>query len=85
MTKIQKSKHGLALKRFWSLDIGICELFVIWCLEFVMFYTLFQGKAVISISKRAIQTWAKNQLFNEKTPPPEGRGWGYRIYHLGKG
>ena len=32
-------------KRFWSLNIGICDLFVIWCLEFVILDTKLQGKA----------------------------------------
>jgi hypothetical protein len=31
--------------RFWSLNIGICDLFVIWCLEFVILDTKLQGKA----------------------------------------
>jgi hypothetical protein len=30
MTKIQNSKPSM----FWSLDIGVCDLFVIWCLLF---------------------------------------------------
>jgi len=32
-------------ERFWSLNIGICDLFVIWCLEFVILDTKLQGKA----------------------------------------
>jgi len=32
-------------ERFWSLNIGICDLFVIWCLEFVILNTKLQGKA----------------------------------------
>ncbi len=31
--------------RFWSLNIEICDLFVIWCLEFVILDTKLQGKA----------------------------------------
>jgi len=31
--------------RFWSLSIGIYDLFVIWCLEFVILDTKLQGKA----------------------------------------
>jgi len=34
------------LARFWSLDIGICDLFVIWCLFFVFLDTKFQGKNI---------------------------------------
>jgi hypothetical protein len=35
---------------FWSLNIGICDLFVIWCLEFVILDTKLQGKAIISLT-----------------------------------
>jgi hypothetical protein len=42
-SKIQTmSRH----QRFRSLNIGICDLFVIWCLEFVILYTKFQGRAI---------------------------------------
>ena len=33
-------------ERFWSLNIGICDLFVIWCLEFVILDTKLQGRAI---------------------------------------
>jgi len=32
--------------RFWSLNIGICDLFGIWCLEFVILDTKLQGRAI---------------------------------------
>jgi hypothetical protein len=32
--------------QFWSLNIGICDLFVIWCLEFVILDTKLQGRAI---------------------------------------
>ncbi len=38
------SRHG----RFCSLNIGICDLFVIWYLEFVILNTNLQGRAIIS-------------------------------------
>jgi len=31
---------------FWSLNIVICDLFVIWCLEFVILDTKLQGKTL---------------------------------------
>jgi len=39
MTEIQNPKHAQDIEKrtyqlFWSLDIGICNLFVIWCLLF---------------------------------------------------
>ena len=34
------------LIRFWSLNIGICDLFGIWCLGFVILDTKLQGRAV---------------------------------------
>jgi len=33
-------------KRFWLLNIGICDLFVIWCLEFVILGTKLQGRTI---------------------------------------
>jgi len=44
MTEIRKSKQ-CRLGRFWSLSIGICDLFKIWCLEFVILGTKPQGIA----------------------------------------
>jgi hypothetical protein len=35
-------RHG----KFWSLNIGICNLFVIWCLEFVILDIKFQGRTI---------------------------------------
>jgi len=32
-------------ERFWSLKIVICDLFVIWCLEFVILDTKLQSGA----------------------------------------
>ncbi len=32
--------------RFWPLSIGICDLFVIWCLGFVILDTKLQGRAI---------------------------------------
>jgi len=33
-------------ERFWLLKIGICDLFVIWCLEFVILDTKLQSGAI---------------------------------------
>jgi len=53
MTKIQKSKQCLVLEGFGHaqrrrlhrvLNIGICNLFGIWCLEFVILDTKLQGR-----------------------------------------
>jgi hypothetical protein len=44
MTEIRNSKQYFVLKGFWSLNIGICDLFVIWCLEFVILDTKLQCK-----------------------------------------
>ena len=42
-SKIQTmSRHGM----FWSLNIGISDLFAIWCLEFVILDTKLQGRAI---------------------------------------
>ena len=42
MTEIQNPKQKtIALNRF-----GICDLFVIWCLEFVILDTKLQGRAI---------------------------------------
>jgi hypothetical protein len=42
-SKIQTmSRHG----KFWSLNIGICDLFVIWCLEFVILDTKLQARTI---------------------------------------
>jgi hypothetical protein len=32
--------------QFWSLNIGICDLFVIWCLEFMILDTKLQGSGI---------------------------------------
>jgi len=36
------SRHA----RFWSLNIGICDLFVIWCLEFVILAKKLKDSAI---------------------------------------
>ncbi len=55
MTEIQNSKQCLVLEGFGHaqrrrlrrvLNIGICDLFVIWCLEFVILDTKLQGMAI---------------------------------------
>ena len=47
--KFQRSKfknpNNLSSLKFWSLDIGIWNSFVIWCFEFVIFDTKLQNKA----------------------------------------
>jgi hypothetical protein len=50
MTEIQnpkQKKQSLTRRRRLRrvLNIGICDLFVIWCLEFVILDTKFQGRA----------------------------------------
>ena len=58
MTKIRKSKQYLVLEGFGHaqrrrlrrvLNIGICDLSVIWCLEFVILNTKLEGKAYTSV------------------------------------
>ena len=56
------SRHG----RFWSLNIGICVLFVIWCLEFAILDTKLQGRAIISDSCYTGQVWPEDQVFNNQ-------------------
>ena len=68
MTKIRKPKQCLGHGRFWSLNIGICDLsfdfaqdgepvepFVIWSLEFVFLEIKLQGRAIIF--DHAQRTW----------------------------
>ena len=64
MTKIRKSKQYPVLECFGHaqrrrsrrvLNIGICDLFVIWCLGFVIFDTKREGRAFISDSRNAGQ------------------------------
>ncbi len=50
------SHHG----RFRSMNIGILDLFVIWCLEFVILYTKFQGRAFY------IKHGPEDQVFSAK-------------------
>ena len=47
MTEIQKSKQCFVMEGLWSLNIGICGLFEIWCLEFVILDTRLRGRAII--------------------------------------
>ena len=42
-SKIQKMPRP---GRFWSLNVEICDLFVIWCFEFVILDTKPQGRTV---------------------------------------
>jgi len=55
MTEIRKSKQCLGLESFGHaqrrrlrrvLNIGICDLFVVWCLEFVILDTKLQRTAI---------------------------------------
>jgi len=48
MTKIPNPSYDIEERKtnlFRSLDIGICDLFVIWCLKFVILGTKHQGRA----------------------------------------
>jgi hypothetical protein len=47
MTKIQNLKQkNNRFEPVWNLAFGIYDLFVIWCLEFVISDTKFQGRAI---------------------------------------
>ncbi len=47
-------------ERFWSLIIGICDLFVMWCLEFVILDTKLQNRTTLLCSS------PEDQIFNGK-------------------
>ncbi len=62
-SKIQTmTRHG----RFGSLNIGICDLFVIWCLALVILDTKLQGRVIISDPRNAGQAWPKGPGFQYK-------------------
>jgi len=46
MTEIQNLKQNSRFEQVWNLYFGICDLFVIWCLEFVILGTKLQGRAI---------------------------------------
>ncbi len=55
MTEIRNSKQSVFMESFGHaqrrrlrrvLNIGICDLFVIWCLEFVILHTKLQGRII---------------------------------------
>jgi len=46
MTEIQNPKQKSNRFKPVGLEFGICDLFVIWCLEFVILDTKHQGKAI---------------------------------------
>ena len=47
MTEIQNPKQkNNRFEPIWNLVLGICDLSVIWCLEFVILDTKLQGRAI---------------------------------------
>jgi hypothetical protein len=44
--KTNNKQKNKKIVLFWNLRFGICDLFEIWCLEFVILVTKFQGRAI---------------------------------------